>query len=455
MNQMITIKTYRIAETNLFNVKEIFADLRKKAEKVPGAIAPRYTLTGYQDLGGVNVYNVTVSAPEPVIGDWILQAAIYSQPEAARVDRCAPGLTTRDDQQYLSGVNIGCDFCHTANQQNTTFFLLNVLTQEWKQLGRTCLNGYFEDGYEEIDATVAGFEWMLDLHNELSNLEYDSVLKRHSVIEVLRVTSNIIRRFGYVEPSAGLSTLEQVNSILRERVEDAPSVAGFNSTLSQNDHLTSATVLDWLRSDEAQPARTDYEYVLRSIAALDTVDDGDVGFLVSAQRMYFTHLELERKAAMKAEYNAELVGSKHTGTVGEMTNFADLKVLFYRECPSEEWGTSHLYKFLTPDGNVLVTFTRNEEFVNTVKVGDTVHIRSKVKGHSYYEEIAQTDLSHVKLISAHYAKTGKQTASDKKTRAPKGQKAGTQTHLGLPDNSAALARYEDLSAIPIDDSVGF
>lgn len=419
-NELATLRRFTIREDFIKELQERFARLQRRALRLQ-LPAPRFRIVERRDEqvpGNTGVFRsvciVEVQGAATKVDGYVLLAVLGHQEEGFNVIRTvATAQHAESLHERFGKVSPSCDFCHTTRQRNDTFLLWNPDERTYKQVGRNCLQFFFPS----IDPNVIAenLELLLDAVDYCEDLQaqdrddYGDTLhrrgsQRYSVKVVLQYTCAVVRSFGGAYISRRAQEERNLSTTTADEVRLAFWGKDKRPAVTNVDENTAEAIIAWART-ELVPS-SDYEYNLQKLLSLDTVDENHVAFVVSAWASFFRAKEREAKRQAQRE---EFAHSEWVGKEGEMQNFADVRVFWQKEFYHEEYGVSHLFKFITSEGNLLCAFTRSEDFVQAVKVGDTVHLRAKVKQHELYQDVKQTTLSHIKLIDREYALTGKKS----------------------------------------------
>lgn len=405
----ISEQTYFIPWENYTPLVQAHRELQQRAQRRCVAL-PTLQLHGWSDEPeSERVAQVSLQGEVPEYAGHRLLAVVVNGGAAGEtlVRSCVAENHEQLHELYGGHREVRCAICHTERLNNDGFIVEDLENGELRVIGRNCLQYAFpkENPYK----LAAALEYILELQELLADAENAG---RWDTRLALCLTARIVNRSGgnFVSlAEASAQGVPATATLVREQLQRGAAAA---IPFRPSEAAAADNVLDWLR-DLLLPSN-DYEWNLRRLSVLSTVEERFLGLLVSAYPAYLRAVERDLNRQQRRE---QFSGSRHVGTVNEMLNFADVKVLFKKEIASEEFGTSWLYKFLTPDGHLLVAFTRSEDFVRCVETGDTLHLRCKVKKHSEYEGIQQTEVSYLKQITRDYALTGKPTAADRKPRA--------------------------------------
>jgi hypothetical protein len=100
-----------------------------------------------------------------------------------------------------------------------------------------------------------------------------------------------------------------------------------------------------------------------------------------------------KKIMLKPSNNSNTPISSHIGTIGG--HFQALVTLKGIHPYETQWGAGNMHIFNDEKGNVLVWYTSSSTGFNE---GDSALVKGKVKKHSEFRGIKQTQITHVKRV---------------------------------------------------------
>jgi hypothetical protein len=289
-----------------------------------------------------------------------------------------------------------CEHCNTNRIRKDTFIIHNTKTNEFKQIGKSCLRDYSNG----MSASGAVFFASL---KEIFKKEEDRPIsfggfgmKYFDTVTVLDFCAEVIRKFGYTKGSeTQMSTKGQMlecwdflhgntrfwNPSDRDRVRDNLIRIKFDPK-SEEAHQMTLDALEWIRNQEAT---NDYLWNLKTVCNLECVNSGRFGLLLSLFPTY--NRDLEKQDQLKKERV-----SKHLGLIGDRIT---VKVESVRCLASWEtqFGSASLYKIVDVDGNVLTWKT--SVYIDPDRLPET--ITGTVKDHDEYKGVQQTVLTRCKM----------------------------------------------------------
>ena len=291
-----------------------------------------------------------------------------------------------------------CEHCHRIRSRKDTYVVYNEETNEFKQVGKQCLQEYTNGlDAEEAARYISMFDEMIK-GEYYGGSSYKSYL---NVEDVVRYAFECVRHFGYEKSSefSDRTTRSRVSDYMRadshgltsktyEAIKKEMDEVGFdaNSEYAVN---TSKEALEWIRSEADT---SDYIYNLRLAAAEEYAETRDFGLLVSLPVAYLRHIEKLAEYKQKEEQKAEEQKSEYVGELKDKLtinahNFMCVTTLF------SQFGTTFLYKWSDDNGNIFIWYASNG-----VDDPETViEITGTVKDHSEYNGVKQTVMTRCKV----------------------------------------------------------
>lgn len=303
-----------------------------------------------------------------------------------------------------------CEHCNTNRNRKYLFIIHNVETNEYKQIGKSCLMDYTRG------MNASFIAWMNAQWKELE--EYDAPTGGSGFVsyydrdEALLVIAETIRCFGYVKryDFAGNynsdNTYDRSNTYLDyltgrtafwtpemlRKVKQDLTVVGFNHNTEQNREYVKKA-LEWL---DRQNEENSYIHNLKSVVSLTYVKMKHFGILASLFSGYDKALvrEAERKEEEKRR-QAELEAGKVSEWQGEpRQKLSDIKVESFKYVRSGEsqFGYWHLYEFKDVDGNIYKWFASRK-----ITLENIVTLTGIVKSHDEFKGVKSTMLTRCKV----------------------------------------------------------
>lgn len=333
----------------------------------------------------------------PVIDNWELVASLEHTKEGNIVHSINNNINILERYYNVAPY---CEHCNTNRRRKNSFIIRNTVTNEFKQVGKTCLNDFTGN----INA-----EWLAQFYamfDKLATFEapqggYNNSTRYFPVIDLLAYTVAVTNIYGYCKSDTKNATGETViafytvsecggypfgdNNRIKEKMQSV------NFKVTAEDTATAEKIKAYVGSLKDT---NNYIHNIKTLCASDMVAYKNVNLLVSAITCY--NRELERKAKEEAR-KKEAGKSNHIGNIKDRLtlNIASWKCLTsWCNCYDGYTETiTFLYQFIDNDGNIFTwkTSKRLEEDA-TLQV-----ITGTVKAHNVYRDIKQTELTRCKV----------------------------------------------------------
>lgn len=423
--------TYRIPEENLDKFLARLDELNKKAAKLhcPAirvekrgeemfrivkhegnsnrtAFAVPFTdlvLAPYVEVGVTTVYIYEVEGEAPRLNGWQFVAAVqWIEAESGeKVSFVFQAPNTPTPPTWANDTTPErCDHCHTKRFRKAAYIVHNDETDEWLQVGSSCLRDF--TGHNHPEAIAEWAQVLAVLDDELSEYDEDSfggvgdrTPIRWSLRRFLEVTALSIRLNGWLSRGqahamwiGGASTADRVLGYLNLR-KDAVRQGWEKESPSPEDEALGLAAAEWMKalSDEAHGWGNGHEYLdkMAQIGSLGVVNEKLAGFAASAINAYLK--DRAKELARQAEAN-----SAYFGSIKEKVNFE--AVLLNERVIDGFRGPTHLYRFQTTEGNIAVWFSSNDL---KLTIGSTYAVKGTVVDHKEYDGVKQTVVNRCKL----------------------------------------------------------
>lgn len=397
---------YRLSETALEKARARVEALTKRAAKI-GVEPPRLEVVAVEtvpvrfssdggfvrcseDVAERHVQEYIVRVTVPVIqlpGGWSYVATLQHTSEG-NIIRKAPWVDadTFDSEEWRDRPPY-CEHCHLPRNRIDTYLVRNDEEGRVVQVGSSCINDYLG---HDVEAYLGYLAALGDLVPSLEADEdggrwYGGVGSNLHILDYLAEVIVAIREHGWVPRSQSAPEIGRLATadlalgnywaVPPERTCPAPD---------ERDRAYAEKVLSEVRSslDARDPfGLSDYEWNLKVALSHDWLEQRMVGLVASAVRYY------ERLVGSASVSRGDWVGEP--GSVFE----GDVKVERVQVVDTR-YGRKALIKAVDDAGNVVAWWTtRRVPF----DVGDTVHVKAKVKANDEYRGKRETMLSYAKV----------------------------------------------------------
>lgn len=339
-----------------------------------------------------------------VINDWLFVASVE---HTAKGNIFSKALTDVEIPERYRTSDPVCEHCNSNRSRSATFIVMNAVTGEFKQVGKSCLMD-FTNG---LSASVAA--WFSSLKKVFEEAENEPVScggygeRYYDTAELLSYAAEVIRKFGYVSSKDSNSTKERTMDFLMvnkgmtrwipedeiNRIKRDMEKVNFNPDSAEAKEMVKSAIT-WINGQEAV---NDYMHNLKTVCSLNYNPWNRIGILVSLFPTFNRDLEVQaKKAEAEAKAKKEAQNSKHIGSIGDRIQITvqSVKCLTSWENTFGYYPTTtYLYKIVDQEGNVFTWKTSN--FIDEENLPKT--IKGTVKEHSEFRGVKQTVLTRCKV----------------------------------------------------------
>lgn len=401
--------TYAIHEANIERLNKHMTRIRNKCAKYGcefkfAEVGEEFREAKDNDGNEILLRFVLVDVEgTAMLNNWEFIASLEHTRDGNIIHKCSNAIEV--PERYYDAPP-RCEHCHTNRWRKDTYIVHNVNTNEFKQVGKSCLLDFTHGlSAEGITAFLASFDKLAEFETPPSGGGWERYVDRDTF---LRYVAETVRLCGYVK-----------------RRDDIYDEINPNNTLDRAIRImdwreNGRTPFMWTREDieriipsgfdangdkAKEIAQSAYEYVnglegnnnyihnLRTVIANDHVSYSNLGLLASAIPYYNRYVEkCEEENRRKKAMQKEAENSEWLGNVGD--RLKDIKISGVKVMWSGEtqFGWQFLYKFVDENANVLIWSTGKElpedEFTltGTIKelkeyngIKETVLTRCKIK----------------------------------------------------------------------------
>ena len=291
-----------------------------------------------------------------------------------------------------------CEHCNTKRRRKDTYLIHNTETDEFKQVGRSCLRDY-TGGYdaELAAAYISLHEYLIESEEANDNyISYGDFIFYYDLDDILKMSKAIVSTLGFIPSSAeygipSKQSLIDMHSSCKSntQIEYLQIQGTFDYYEAFNDDEYLANLKNYYLNSEATSS---YMKNMKIIFSSDHCSARDFGYIVSAVYSYDKEIEkAQRKAIKEAAQKAEADASEYVGEIKDKITFE----VANGDCVSiidSPYGESYLYKFIDTEGHVFMWSTSK-----SLKLDAIESITGTVKDHREYNGIKQTWITRCKV----------------------------------------------------------
>jgi len=375
-----------ISETYFEEIIEKIEKLNKKARKL-GCREAEIAVRGWIDVKEKNEvdrkWDLEVMGEAPKYNGWTFVAKLEKpQGCATHLIYAVPGEEVPERFRHTN-VNT-CEHCNRKRSRKATYVVRHD-SGEHKQVGSSCMKDFL--GHANPEALVKSVDMYADL--ELCLSEYEGCGGRYRMWELeafLAYTVMCVRENGWVSRSTahdqgyGYATADAVV----DAIEPPKPGQKEKPRPTEHDWNTAKKVVEYLpKLFEEQ--MSDYTWNLKNATDGGMVSYQTAGIVASAVACYNRHEKIERAKKDVPESN----------WVGEIKQRIDFEAtLISQNYYESDFGTTHIMKFRSDEGNVFTWFSSR---CLEVELEQSYKIRATIKKHDQYKGVKQTVITRASL----------------------------------------------------------
>lgn len=357
----------------------------KKCEKHGNPFV--YKIVGNEDVKiDGKLYNFVVVDVEGTakIDDWEFIATLEHNDNGNIIRRYNNEIDI--PMRFRTSDNV-CEHCNTKRNRSELFIIHNVNTNDWKQVGRNCLQLYTNGLNAEFVASYMDGIAQLERYDYYVN---ESCQVHVTPFEVIGFAKNVIDKIGYRNSNNDIPTklfvtflislspseaTKRINDILKEDV------------FTENDFSIDKNVVNDI-IDYYMNANIDSEFMhnVKSLLSQETINVKNIGYLCYLPFGYDKHLEHEKNKA------SIVANDGHFGTIGE--RFKNIKVNSIKVLTSFDtiYGITYVCRVILEDNRSFIWKGRG---ICEDKEIDTASFT--IKEHGEYNGVKQTLITNCRI----------------------------------------------------------
>lgn len=296
-------------------------------------------------------------------------------------------------ERFKTTENI-CEHCNTRRQRNNLYIIHNTETDEWKQVGGSCLKLY--TGGLSMEYVTAYMDGITELE------EFEGVVGHgkayYDVREILSYAVEVIGKTGYFNAQSVLPTKYIVSILMRNNLGNAIREINEEFDSAKLDVRFSEIDFNKNNTENAIDAIIDYyknlednsEFVhnIKVMLKEGFVLPKNFGFLCYLPEGYAKHIQKEAEKAKKVE-------TKYFGEVGKRYKDKVITNVTLVTTWETQWGVTYIYKITLEDGSILTWKTSNGLYLDRNEEYDKISFT--VKEHKEYKGEKQTEVTRCKV----------------------------------------------------------
>lgn len=329
------------------------------------------------------------------VNDWEFVGTIDFT-ENGNIIRSVVDVNIPDKYRHTTPI---CEHCNTLRSRKNCYLVRNIKTNEFKQVGKSCLKDF--TGGLDVEAAAALMSAISELEEsqkyDLKSCEH----KYYNTSEVLAHAYNIVRDLGYASVSKceHYSDTTKVKVLLsleysRNCLNDTFAEAVENYYTKFNPDFTSDKIMNTVNDIREYVNNlnetSDYIRNIKIIAKNDYVSIDNIGYCVSIIPGYNRYIN--KKANAKENHET----STFQGSIGDKLSISNPNISVITSWPSPYGGYVVRFKIIDENNNIYMW-----DCTSTVDETQPIsNIKGTVKKHDSYNGINQTWLTRCKVTYA-------------------------------------------------------
>lgn len=287
-----------------------------------------------------------------------------------------------------------CEHCNTKRQRNNLYVIHNTETDEWKQVGGSCLKLY--TGGLNMEYITAYMDGITELE------EFDGIMGHgkayYHVEEILSYAVEVIAKTGYFNAQSTLPTKYIVSLLMHntfgksiEIINEEFANARIDMRFDYNDFNkkdTANTVEKIVTHYKNVEDDSEFIHNVKVMLNEEYVLAKNFGFLCYLPQGYARYIQKE--AEKKAE-EAKKIETKYFGEIGKRYKDKVINDVTLITSWQSQWGVTYVYKITLEDGSVLTWKTSNGLYLDRNEEYDKISFT--VKEHKEYKGEKQTEVT--------------------------------------------------------------
>lgn len=391
----MTNTVFHIPEQNLPKFKREIEKLNKRAEKLdigPITVMPiGFEMKEIRKGVEIKVYEVYVQGEEVKVNGWNFIAKIDHANEAGNIVRVIPG---EELPKMYQDTNSGCDHCHVNRFRRDTFIVYNADTDEYKQVGSTCLADFLGHGSPEKYAKYAELLSYAVEHGR-SMEDYDPISMEHKDLRYIDLEIFLshavyaIEKYGWISRKVAYYDNKIATAVIALDQMYPPGPDPIITPTKEQIELAQKA-LEWAQSLEDCEDLNDYLHNIYVLAASGVIEYRNIGYAASIINAYKKEVEKLSYVDAHNQMLARFVNTDYEGDLKKRQEF-EVKILESRGLKSM-WGFSYLHWAQSTNGNLIVFF-----FTTQLENGKLYTVKGTPQSHEVRDGAKQTTINRVKV----------------------------------------------------------
>lgn len=417
---------YHILDENMDRLNKKMNRIRKKCEKY-GCDFRYETLSDYYEKLDItkredterkfqtfHFYDVLVEGTA-IVNDWEFVASLEHH-ATGNVVRLAKDIEVPERYYSTSPV---CEHCSTSRYRKNTYLVHNVNTNEFKQVGKSCLQEFTKGLSAEYAASLMDLiEEMINGETYIAGITYTPYF---SIKDIIPYAIECVNRFGYekttdnygeynpdstrnkVDLLFGYFELNRKDKVTTSEVEKLlgyEEMRNFKAYTEENNAFMDEMIAWFLEQDADNNYMRNIQVLLKS----GFCKYNEFGFIVSVVPSYKKHLyKLQQEQRRKEQHDKDCQLSQY---YGQPKDKFELPLTYLRSLGFDGmYGTTWMHFFEDESGNQFVWKSSNvveivdkDGYCKQIDDNTKLILKGTVKEHNKYNGVKQTIITRCKVV---------------------------------------------------------
>lgn len=302
-------------------------------------------------------------------------------------------------ERFRTSPNV-CEHCHTSRPRINLYIIHNTVTNEFKQVGGTCLSLYTHGlSFEYVTAWLDGVD-ALERLDGAYDPDAVSSFNYYNVREVVAYAAAVIKKTGYLKACDCCPT-RNVVAVLLGYTPLSSKLSTINGgylpkgiKLTADDMAVSDFEIDSILNYYSDLSdSTEFIHNIKAAISAQWVKPANLGILCYMPEGYYRHVAAEQERRAREEQRAT-ERHEHYGEEGKRYKGVAVKSVREIAYYSTEYGITSIYNIVIDD-NIVLTWKSTKEI--STEEGAYSKIDFTVKCHGDYNGTPQTLVTRCKL----------------------------------------------------------
>ena len=401
------MNTYRIHEDNIERLEKKLTRIRNKCIKYGCDFEYRQVGEEFDQITDENGNDITVRyilvecEGTAKVNGWRFLATLEHHAGGNVVHKLIDEVDVPERYWTCGPV---CEHCNSARHRKETYIVYNEETNEYKQVGSSCLCD-FTGGFSAEAAAeyIALYDSLIEGEAPMPGGHVESY---YSTDKVLKYAIVSVKYLGYHSTEHEDPTKYRVRidldydqnrgCLMKGQVEEVEKFrADYNPDYSDPEL---DTIIDDLKTYiDGEKDDSSYMHNLKLLLNEEYIAIKNFGYVVSAVSVYNKHLGRVEERRIKEEAHKQDLISQHVGTVGDritIKNIANIETITsWTNYYGYSETTTIRYKITDTDGNIYMWDCSG--YIDTDR--DVVALTGTIKKHDEFRDVKQTWLTRCRV----------------------------------------------------------